>query len=104
MGSIIKGIAMSNLVSVRCKTCNQETVEDINRGDDDLIQIAKIVPYLKLAYDNYQGHYLQYPEVMGHGTEFITFMIDHYTHDLWTWSEYGEKDQRTRKIVMNLGH
>ncbi len=80
---------MSEYWSIKCNICNIITEENANHLSSVLLNIMNHSNDFKRIKDSDTDGYFELG-ILGHGTEFIDFVIEHDGHDMIVLSEYGD--------------
>lgn len=83
---------MSDYWSVYCHTCKESSHTDINRGEEKLRALVKLLPAIEQLREADINGILEI-QVEYYGPELIDFCLTHKGHDLAIHDEYGHVDE-----------
>ena len=78
---------MSTYWNYFCKTCNVSSIDDINHGDAELLKALSCIDSIKILHDTDIFDI----DILYHKGDYISFLMEHYDHNIVVKSEYGNE-------------
>ena len=81
---------MSREWGYRCKSCDSESVCEINHGELLLRSLVKVYPHIKAIQDNDKSGYIQI-SILGYAwIDLVSWLDEHAGHEIELIDEYGK--------------